>query len=161
MSHTQIVDDLPDSSDSWELEHFQRNALVRGLAGASPCVAAVCCSSALQCVALCCNRVSQGVEYGMVLFVVLQVCVAVCCSSLLQCIVLCSNSVSHGVDFGMVVFVALQVCVAVYSNSVLHCVAIGCRRVLQCSVLQCNVLQCNVLQCSVLRQCVAVYYASV
>lgn len=29
-----VVEDLPDSADSWELEHFQRNALVRGLAGA-------------------------------------------------------------------------------------------------------------------------------
>jgi hypothetical protein len=29
-----VVDDLPDSKDSWKLEHFQRNALVRGLAGA-------------------------------------------------------------------------------------------------------------------------------
>ena len=26
-----IVDDLPDSDDSWQLEHFQRNALIRGL----------------------------------------------------------------------------------------------------------------------------------
>ena len=30
-----IVDDLPDSDDSWALEHFQRNALVRGLSAAA------------------------------------------------------------------------------------------------------------------------------
>ena len=29
-----VVGDLPDSDDSWQLEHFQRNALVRGLAEA-------------------------------------------------------------------------------------------------------------------------------
>jgi len=31
-----VVNDLPDSEDSWLLEHFQRNAITRGLASASP-----------------------------------------------------------------------------------------------------------------------------
>ena len=31
-----VVDDLPDNSDAWVLENFQRNAMLRGLAGAHP-----------------------------------------------------------------------------------------------------------------------------
>jgi len=99
------------------------------------------CSSALQCIAVCCSVSQLGFAGHLRLSLDVLQCAAVCCS-VMQCVAVCCN--------------------------VLQCVAVCCRALpwnaMRCSMLQLGfmdhlsltleVLQCDVVRCSVL-QCVA------